>query len=91
MSRYFQAVTGALNQAVTNVLRIYIEDSFISQTQLEGLSGVSQSQISKLFRGERRMTIDQLESICRGLGLSVVAVVAEAASNITRGNSSATD
>lgn len=67
-----------MNRAVAKILRTYSEESFISQIELGRLSGVSQSQISKLFRGERRMTIDQLESICRALGLSVVAVIAEA-------------
>lgn len=82
ISRYVQAVTGALNRAVVEILRMYTEDSFVSQIELGRLSGISQSQISKLFRGERRLTLDQLEAMCHALRLSVVAVIAEASREI---------
>lgn len=83
ISRYLRAVTGALNQAVADLLRTYSEDALVSQTEIATRSGVSQSQISKLLRAERRMTLDQLEAICSALRLSVIAVIAEASNGLT--------
>lgn len=84
ISRYLRSVAdapGTLNRAIADLLSRYAEDSFISQTEVARRSGISQSQISKLFRSERRMSINQLESICEALRVSVVAVVAEARSS----------
>lgn len=71
-------MTGPLNLSIARILAGAADELFVTQTELARRSGVSQSQISKLFSGERAMKVDQLEAICTALGLSAAAVVAEA-------------
>lgn len=47
----------------------------MTQKQLAELVGLSQSQVSKLLRGERVMTLDQLDAFCVALDVDVVRVV----------------
>ncbi|MBW9095172.1 helix-turn-helix transcriptional regulator [Microbacterium jejuense] len=69
---------GALSRAVARILVDACDELFVTQTELARRSGVSQSQISKLLRAEREIKLGQLDAICAALGLSIVAVVAEA-------------
>jgi transcriptional regulator with XRE-family HTH domain len=71
---------GALNRAVARILDDACEELFVTQTELARRSGISQSQISKLLRAEHGMKLGHLDAICTALGLSIVAVIAEAAS-----------
>lgn len=50
----------------------------ITQAQLGEAADVSQSQLSKILRGERQMSIDQLAAMCRVLGLGFLDVAREA-------------
>lgn len=49
----------------------------LNQADLAKICGVSQSQFSKIIRGTRPMTVDQLAAVCEALGLSVGQLVGE--------------
>ncbi|KAA9110153.1 helix-turn-helix domain-containing protein [Microbacterium rhizomatis] len=71
----------AISRAVAEILRDHAEQTFVTQTELARRTGISQSQISKLFRAERPMTIGQLAELCDALHLSIAAVVGEASAD----------
>lgn len=50
----------------------------ISQTALARRIGVSQSQMSDYLRGERPMTLEEIDAICDALGLDILVVIEEA-------------
>jgi transcriptional regulator with XRE-family HTH domain len=56
----------------------------LSQRQFAGVVGVSDSQLSKLLRGEVDFTLGLLDRVCRELGLSIAEVI-DAADFETRG------
>lgn len=72
----------ALSDAVANLLREYAKETFVTQEMIAARTGISQSHVSKLFRLESKMTIAHLDAISRALGLSPVAVLAEADKNV---------
>lgn len=41
----------------------------MTQTQLAAATGVSQSQLSKYLKGSRSPNFDEVEAICRALGI----------------------
>lgn len=57
--------------AVLELLREFREEAGITQVELAGLLGQSQSFVSKVERGDRRLDIVQLRTICRILGTSL--------------------
>jgi len=61
-------------------LRGAIAQHSISQAELAILCDVSQSQFSKIIRGVRPMTVDQLVVLAEALGLDLGAMLAELAS-----------
>ncbi|MGN6200493.1 helix-turn-helix domain-containing protein [Humibacter sp.] len=56
-------------------------EQFLLQRDLAEHIGVSQSQMSKFLRGERALNLDQLDALCRKLGLSIVGIVSDALAN----------
>lgn len=68
----------AFSAEVTAILRGMIARFDINQVDLAQLCDVSQSQFSKIIRGVRPMTLDQLAVICGALGASVDEVVEQA-------------
>ncbi|WP_193510435.1 helix-turn-helix transcriptional regulator [Cryobacterium sp. BB736] len=50
----------------------------VTLVQLAALVGVSQSQLSKQLRGERPLTLDEADRICRALGLTLADVIRDA-------------
>ncbi len=58
-------------------LRGAIAQHNISQAQLAIICDVSQSQFSKIIRGVRPMTVDQLVALSEALGIDLGALVAE--------------
>jgi DNA-binding Xre family transcriptional regulator len=56
----------------------FAASEFTSQTALGKVAGISQSQLSKHLRGERPLTIDELDALCMALHLSIVDVVRRA-------------
>lgn len=58
-------------RAVTRLLKRTREKAGITQVELAEALGQSQSFVSKCERGERRLDIIQLRTVCRTLGLSL--------------------
>lgn len=68
--------------AVSERLRVSAETLFFTQTELARRTPISQSQISKLFRGERSMSIFQLLELTQAMGLSPVDVLRDAIDSV---------
>ena len=47
------------------------------QVELAAMLGASQSYVTKYERGETRLDLFQLRAVCRALGISLSALVAE--------------
>lgn len=67
-----------LGREVAAILRGQLARAGRTQTQLATAASISQSQISKLLRGERPIDVDQLDRMCAALGLSIERVIEEA-------------
>ena len=48
---------------ISNYLKKYFNKNNISQYQIESLTGISQSKISLILNGKRRLTADELLKI----------------------------
>ena len=60
-----------LQKRVSNRLRFFRKRAKMTQIDLEGLSGVPRSSISKIELGvNKKMTVDQLMGFCRALGVT---------------------
>ena len=59
-----------LRKLVGRQIKHYRELLKMSQQDLGGLCGLRRSYIGSVERGERNITIDNLERIAKGLGLS---------------------
>lgn len=77
-------VRDPFTRSVAGQLRAFADEALLTQTELASRTGISQSQISKLLRAERHMTLAQLHALCGALGLSVTAVVSAAATAADR-------
>ncbi|MBN8883577.1 DNA-binding Xre family transcriptional regulator [Salana multivorans] len=69
---------GVITRNVAAVLRARVARVQATQTELAAVSGVSQSQLSKILRGTRAIDLDVLDRLCWTLGLDVADVLAEA-------------
>ena len=69
---------GPFSQHVAGVLRAEVARQQISQTALAGMTGISQSQLSKYLGGKKVPNVDELAAICAALGRSYLDVSAEA-------------
>ncbi|QIK63797.1 helix-turn-helix transcriptional regulator [Leucobacter viscericola] len=63
---------------VASQIRALMAKFNISQKDLAESVSISQSQLSKMVRGTRPITIDQLDAICWALGTSPSTLLAEA-------------
>ncbi len=61
------------HEAVIELLKSLREAKSLTQSQLAELLGQSQSFVSKYERGDRRLDVVQLRTICRFLGSSLPA------------------
>ena len=68
---------GPLSRAIAHILGDAFALTGGHQETLGELAGISQSQLSKYLRGERVMTVEELEALCRALDLDLVEVVRE--------------
>ncbi|MCU1418717.1 MAG: helix-turn-helix protein [Schumannella sp.] len=57
------------------IIRDEFDQTSMSQRALAPLVGVSPSQLGRLLRGEVVIDLQQLDAICRELGLSVREIV----------------
>lgn len=69
---------GALTREIAGILKGRVGRYSIRQFDLERVFGVNQSQVSKILRGEKPITIDQVEAACYSLDLDFVQVMQEA-------------
>src|SRR3546814_15326237 len=67
----------AFYREITSRIRGHIARFDINQADLAVLCDVSQSQFSKIIRGVRPMTIDQLAVICDAIEIDVIALVSD--------------
>lgn len=63
--------------AVADALKNIRKKRKLSQVQLEARSGVSQSQISSIERGEKNPTVETLELLAKGLHVDVVDLLGQ--------------
>lgn len=62
-------------QALTDLLRVVRQEAGITQVELAERLGETQSYVSKVERGERRLDVVQLRWFCRALGVPLKVFV----------------
>ena len=67
-----------LTRHVAGQVRALMARYGVSQSQMAESVGISQSQLSKMVRGVKPITIDQLDAMCRSLGVDSWEVLREA-------------
>jgi transcriptional regulator with XRE-family HTH domain len=77
MPRGKKPPTGPAARRIAAVLRERAKDLGKSQIELESVTGISQSQISLILRGERAVDVDQLQALCDALDLSMHEVMSQ--------------
>lgn len=70
-----KSAPGALSREVAAILTEAWEASGMKQAELGARAGISQSQVSKYLRGERVLTVDELDALCSTLGLKIATVI----------------
>lgn len=73
-----------MTQYLAAALRARAAEGQVTQTQIAQVTGISQSQVSKLLRGRRVLDIDELDAICHVLGLDIGEVLTIAAHKASR-------
>lgn len=69
---------GDLTKEVAATLRAQVAHDQLTQLEVAKLVGMSQSQVSKILRGDGHIDLDQLDAFAAALGLNVVKVLEEA-------------
>lgn len=67
----------AFSREIAARIRGYVARYDVAQADLAILCDVSQSQFSKILRGVRPMTVDQMAVICEALGVDMSLLVME--------------
>lgn len=67
-----------ITRHVASQIRGLMAQYGVKQGELAESIGVSQSQLSKMVRGTRPIDLDQLDGMCRALGVDTFTVVKEA-------------
>jgi transcriptional regulator with XRE-family HTH domain len=70
--------------ALLELLRESRRAAGLSQVELAKKVGQSQSFVSKVEKGERRLDVIQLRTLCLALGTTLTAVVAELEERLAR-------
>lgn len=68
----------AITREIARVIKGRMASYNVTQSEMAGAVGVDQSQLSKMIRGQRQITIDQLERMCHMVDLELPKVVADA-------------
>lgn len=68
----------ALTREIARVVKGRMSSYEITQAEMAAMVGVDQSQLSKMIRGLKQITVDQLDIMCHMLGLELVKVVSDA-------------
>lgn len=69
---------GPLTEAIASILRDAVEGRGLTQTQVAESIGQSQSQVSKYLRGETTMDAEEIDKVCRLVGISIADVITQA-------------
>lgn len=73
-----------LSQAIARKLRGKAAEANMTGVKLAELTGISQSQMSKLLRGTRVFDVDQLAATCSALNVSLTELVGNAILDVKR-------
>ncbi len=68
----------ALGMEVAALLREAVARREMTQAEVGQKAGISTSQVSKYLRAIRPITIDELDNICRAIGVSFERLIVEA-------------
>jgi len=68
---------------VLKLLRAARDKAGITQVELAKRLGLTQSFVSKIERGDRRLDIVQLRSVCSTLGISLVTFIKQFEAELT--------
>lgn len=69
---------GPLTKSIAAILREAVEERGLTQTQVAEAIDQSQSQVSKYLRGEVVMDAEEIDRICRLVGMSIADVITAA-------------
>lgn len=69
---------GPLSEAIGRILSDAISSRPVTQVQVAEMAGMSETQFSRTLRGLKVFTLEQLDSVCRALDLSLTEVVSHA-------------
>lgn len=69
---------GPLTEAIASILREAVEDRGLLQRQVADAIGQSQTQVSRYLRGEVTMDAEEIDKMCRFLGLNIADVITRA-------------
>ncbi|MFB8893552.1 helix-turn-helix domain-containing protein [Microbacterium plantarum] len=66
---------GSLSRHVANLLAVEIARRGLRQTDVAAQVGMSASQLSRVLAAKKVFTIDQLDAVCRAVGIPIGQVV----------------
>ncbi|MFS0712304.1 helix-turn-helix transcriptional regulator [Microbacterium sp. 2P01SA-2] len=66
---------GPLSRHVANLLATEIARRGLRQTDVAAAAGMSASQLSRVLAAKKVFTIDQLDGVCRAVGIPLAQVV----------------
>lgn len=79
-----KAIYSRESKAFTEALRAAREAAGLTQVELAKELRITQSYLSKVERGERRLDLMQLRQFCTALGVSLTAFVTDFESRLRR-------
>ena len=69
---------GPLTEAIASILREAVESRGLLQRQVADAIGQSQTQVSRYLRGEVTMDAEEIDKMCRAVGLNIADVITRA-------------
>lgn len=69
---------GPLTIEVSNIVRGWVSRRGTNATRVAAAVGLSQPYLSALLRGDKVFRLEELDAVCRHLGIEVVDVIREA-------------
>ena len=74
---------GPLTEAIASIFREAVESRGLLQREVAEAIGQSQTQVSRYLRGEVTMDAEEIDKMCRLVGLKITDVIARADSATT--------
>ncbi|GAB2702622.1 hypothetical protein GCM10027071_15480 [Microbacterium marinum] len=72
-----------VSREVVRIIHDHADETFTTQVELSRKSGVTQSQISRLYGHRAPLSVAHMFALCSALGISAPAVLAEAIDRVT--------